>query len=272
MLGGVIGVVAPKRQCAEDIRRFLGPMATETYRTPDLLFLCTQRRASRYLFRARPLEDGPVPLEGVYLRRPGDGDWSPWTCADPPLPPLSIPPFSGRFVALHAACVCREDVGGVLLVGDRGAGKTTVALALAQRHGFEFLTDETAFLRVRSLVVEPFPRALGIFTRNGGVPRKRDIRADRAVSRIRMRPCVVARIVFLESRPGRQVRIRNLEKHRALTSLLSAARRSGVGIEETTISLFELVRAAARTLEISYSSYEQLTELPDALLEALVAK
>lgn len=270
MLGGLLGVIAPHRACAADIRRFLGPMSAETYRTPDLLILCTQRRASKFLFRARE-SDGTVPLDGVYFRRPGDKDWSPWLSADPPLPPLSLDPFAGRFLALHAACVWREDLGGVLFAGTRGAGKTTMALALARRHGFDLLTDETAFLRVRSVLVEPFPRALGVFKNTRGRSGKVSVRADRAVSRVRREACVVRHAVFLKPCPDGRLRIRHIDRETALAALLTAARRSGVEVQETVISLFELVRSVREPVEISHSGYDQLSRVPEMFLEFIAA-
>jgi len=187
------------------------------------------------------------------------------------LPPLSLAPFSGRFVALHAACVWREDFGGVLIAGTRGAGKTTVALALAQRHGFDLLTDETAFLRVRSLLVEPFPRALGVFKNARGRSAKFNVRADRAVPRVRREACVIRRAVFLQPCPDVGLRIRQIDRETALAALLSAARRSGVEVQETVISLFELVRSVREPVEISHSGYDQLSRVPQALLELISA-
>ena len=63
-------------------------------------------------------------------------------------------------VLLHAAALAREG-GGLILAGDSGCGKTTLALALAQR-GFRFLSDEMAALGRANRLLHPFPRALRV--------------------------------------------------------------------------------------------------------------
>jgi hypothetical protein len=65
-----------------------------------------------------------------------------------------------RHLFLHAASV---GVGpaGILLVGPKGAGKTTLSLALAAR-GQAFLGDEIAGVRLDSLEVVPLRRSLAV--------------------------------------------------------------------------------------------------------------
>jgi hypothetical protein len=67
---------------------------------------------------------------------------------------------SRRGLVLHAGAVGRRG-GAVLLPGDAGAGKTTLTAWLVGR-GFDYLTDELVFLRDRSLLCEPFRRALNV--------------------------------------------------------------------------------------------------------------
>jgi len=50
-------------------------------------------------------------------------------------------------VTVHAALVAGTDLGGLLLVGDAGVGKTTLALGLAQRRGYVVSTDQTVVVR-----------------------------------------------------------------------------------------------------------------------------
>ena len=67
---------------------------------------------------------------------------------------------SRRGLVLHAGAVARHGKA-ILLPGDAGAGKTTLTAWLMGR-GFDYLTDELVFLRDRSLLCEPFRRALNV--------------------------------------------------------------------------------------------------------------
>jgi len=70
-----------------------------------------------------------------------------------------------RGLVLHAGAVATKG-NAVLLPGATGAGKTTLTAWLIGR-GFEYLTDELVFLRDRSLLCEPFRRALNVKQRGG---------------------------------------------------------------------------------------------------------
>jgi serine kinase of HPr protein (carbohydrate metabolism regulator) len=50
---------------------------------------------------------------------------------------------------------------GLLLVGPKGSGKTTISLALAAR-GHDFLGDEMAGVRIGSLELVPVRRSLAV--------------------------------------------------------------------------------------------------------------
>lgn len=57
---------------------------------------------------------------------------------------------------LHAAALAGPH-GGVLIVGESGAGKTTLALALS-RQGYQWLSDEVAAIDRTTGLLESFPR------------------------------------------------------------------------------------------------------------------
>ncbi len=63
-----------------------------------------------------------------------------------------------EFLQLHAA-VLSHGGRAVLLVGDSGVGKSTLAAGLISR-GWEYLSDEFALIHPETLRVHPFPKAL----------------------------------------------------------------------------------------------------------------
>lgn len=86
----------------------------------------------------------------------------------------------GELVFLHAASVSVRGTG-MLLIGPKGAGKTTLALALGAR-GHDCLGDEIAAVRLathelvpvrRSLAVRDGPRAAAVAAALGAAPRER---------------------------------------------------------------------------------------------------
>jgi hypothetical protein len=61
---------------------------------------------------------------------------------------------------IHAAALARRG-RAVILAGDGGAGKTTIALALAAR-GLELLSDEMAILDPATSTIHPYPRRVHV--------------------------------------------------------------------------------------------------------------
>lgn len=59
---------------------------------------------------------------------------------------------------IHAAALRGPEGGGLLMVGEAAAGKTTLTLRLIER-GFRFASDDTSCIRRRDLACLPFPMA-----------------------------------------------------------------------------------------------------------------
>lgn len=69
-----------------------------------------------------------------------------------------VPKVYPEFLQLHAASLERDGLG-VILAGDSGHGKSTLATALVMR-GWGYLCDEFALVRASNLNLIPYPRAI----------------------------------------------------------------------------------------------------------------
>ncbi|WP_343177660.1 hypothetical protein [Pseudomonas sp. 4810-S13] len=81
-----------------------------------------------------------------------------WSSTAPPLIPFNTEAIDGKFFAYHAAAITAPTMGTVLLLGNKGAGKSTNALALCKERGWSLLSDETCVVRSRDLVVQALLR------------------------------------------------------------------------------------------------------------------
>ncbi|MEV2344428.1 hypothetical protein ABNE77_13685 [Paenibacillus larvae] len=159
ILGGLIEVRCKHKECLDGIMDFFSTSISYNFAVPDIIIYCDWEQSDRYLYRTSPLDyRGPI-LEGVFYQLPGDRQVEQWDSYDPPLPPFVKEPFANMFVGLHAAAVKDRQNNAILFIGPKGSGKTTSALQIVNNSdSYELLTDETVFLRRRSLLVEPFPR------------------------------------------------------------------------------------------------------------------
>jgi HprK-related kinase A len=66
----------------------------------------------------------------------------------------------GQFIQVHAASMAHEG-RGLILAGDSGVGKSTLAAALMAR-GWQYLSDEFALIDPKTHQMHPFPKALCI--------------------------------------------------------------------------------------------------------------
>jgi hypothetical protein len=63
-----------------------------------------------------------------------------------------------EIITLHAASLCSTDGGGMLLLGEAAAGKTTLTLRLLE-DGFRYCADDTTCIRCSDVTCLPFPMA-----------------------------------------------------------------------------------------------------------------
>lgn len=253
VLGAIVLVRCAHGACADAVAEHFGPMATEPWTTPDWIVECELKEAPRELFRSRP-GPSPEPLKGVRIRGRGMADATEWTAAEPPLLPLSAEPLRERLIGLHGALLAIGRDRALLLLGDRGVGKTTLAIALAT--GFDdcaLMGDEWTFVLRRTPVALSFPQAIGLRNPAGG---KIWRRADAVVERVELRPRAVTHVIVLD--PGAPRKPLGVPPHTAFHLLQQHHLAAGTNHDEATVTLARIAATIpfARMSPIAYDKRE----------------
>lgn len=268
LLGAILLIRCRHAACWNGIRRHFAPHCRESLRrTPDIVVECDMPEADRYLFRARPPEEYGQPLVGVRVRPFGAPESREWTSLYPPIPPFALPPIRNRFIGLHAAAVDLGANSTVLLVGDRGTGKTTLATRLVNDLGGSLLTDEVVCLHTRSLLVAPFAMAMGVVhtTAEGGRS-KIPTPANVVVCRVADRPAPATHCVFLTCRIGSAGRLTLLDRDQAFQRILPHHVDIGAEMDEALVTLADLT-SATTSAELVVETHADLERWADAVLE-----
>jgi hypothetical protein len=255
LLGVRVDVRCVHQACADGIAGYFSAVHEPApIASPEAIVWCSWPSAERYLFRAREDSTDGEPLDGVEVQTL-DRPRGPWTSSQQPLPPLVDLPFRDRFVALHAAVLRPSNGGGLLVAGERGAGKTTAALSMANEHGAQLLADETAFVHCRTRTVEPFPHAVGVW-REG---RKSQIPVTDVCRSVSREPVELSQLVFLTRRSG-PAAVEDLQPEETLRHLLPHHRHGGADAGSAMATLFRLA-ADVKASIVSYSDYRDLGAL-----------
>lgn len=136
------------------------------------------------------------------------------------------------FLPVHAGAVSTPDGDGVLVLGDSGAGKTTLVGALVQE-GYGFLSDEAGVIDPADGTLHPWPRPLGFMlgtqqlARFAGVVEQgfpgRDGSRIILAGQLRLDPigprCPVREIVDYRFRAGAETAIRTLSSGEAVVAM-----------------------------------------------------
>lgn len=177
-------------------------------RSPDLmvrLFEPLEEDRFRYLFRTQP--KGAVQDLGAWVLYENSDGWQHWTRTQPVLVPFALPVLKDRFMALHAAAVVAPGSRqATVLMGSKGAGKTTVSMRLAQDFGWPLLTDETTAIETFSHQCWPLVRPPHITISNptGGLAKAHMEIEEFSNVRVATGPTQVNRLVELTHAPGLQ--------------------------------------------------------------------
>ncbi|MDQ2873996.1 MAG: hypothetical protein M3Y33_03930 [Actinomycetota bacterium] len=267
LLGVRVDVRCTSQLCAEAIGSFYSAsLVSPQSSSPEVVVWCDLESPGRYLFRSRPDDMSGVPFAGVSVQTLRSRKEA-WAATLPPIPALASWPFKDRFAALHAAVVRTAGGEGVLIAGDRGSGKSTAALLLADRLEAEVLCDETAFIHCRTRLAEPFPHAVGVW-RDG---RKVRVPITEVCTRISQEPVLVSRLVFLDHRLKGSGQVCQLTRSDALRKLLTHHRDAGASIGDAMQTLLNLA-AGSEAWSVEYSRYEELADIVCEVVGGVVGR
>lgn len=259
ILGATILVRGVYKELIDGVREhFSAAVIEKPWIAPDVIVNCTWRSADKYLFRSRP-PGSPSRLDGVAVQEVGS-DARDWTSLNPPIPPLDCAVLRNRFFALHAAGVCWEGSACAILLGHRGAGKSTLSLRLVRETGAALLSDENAFIHRRSILVEPFARAIHEWKYDGAMHKV----ATPAISLIPGRisgPSLITHLIFLnKSEKVHEPIIRLLHPSEVFPELICHHLDSECNPDEAVISLLMLSKNIP-SIKVTYAGYEQMDEV-----------
>lgn len=268
VLGGLIEVKCKYKECLDGIIDFFSTSISLSFAVPDIIIFCDWEQSGRYLFRTSPSDYRGHILKGVYYQLPGNGQAEPWDSYDPPLPPFVKEPFANTFVGLHAAAVKDKQKNAILFIGPKGSGKTTSALQIVNNSdSYELLTDETVFLRRRSLLVEPFPRLVLPRTAINGEVTKFAMTAREAFRQVAQQSAIINHVFFLKRVSG-HIGISGISSDEAYRNIVEHYQYAGSSFKESMITLSVVAREVPFS-RISYSNYEQLLAILKSVPEYL---
>lgn len=142
-----------------------------------------------------------------------------------------------RCVLVHAGAVVSPAGGGMLILGESGAGKTTLVAALVQ-DGFGYLSDEAGVLDPDTCLLQPWPRPLGfkhperplarfacLFPPPGtaGAHETRHVRAELLRAGAIAAPSPVRHVIDYRYEPGAEPNVLPLSRATTLARIGSAA-------------------------------------------------
>ncbi|MBM7581136.1 phosphoenolpyruvate carboxykinase (ATP) [Jeotgalibacillus terrae] len=260
ILGGCIEVRCKYKNCLEGIKYFFSANFDDSLDfTPDIVIYISLKESDRYLYRTSPSENGYI--TGVSYQLKGSSEILEWDSYDPPLPPFVKPPFSNNFVALHAGAIRTTNNNAILFVGPKGSGKTTSTLELVNNSDeFELLTDETVFVRKRSLLVEPFPRLVLPREKIGEGIEKTSISSIEAYKKVAQKGALITHCFLLEKSDIEEPSISEISNFESYRNLIEYYQYAGTNFEESLITLKKIADEATFSI-IRYKEYDDLIQV-----------
>jgi len=182
-------------------------------------------------------------------------------------------------VAVHSACVAKKD-RGVLLVGDSGAGKSSLAYACA-RSGWTYISDDASCIlrrksgrrvlgnpqtfRFRPSIAALFPELMGPVKARNGKPTI-EIKTEKLPRIQTAYSCHADYIVFLNRHENAaDTALSPISREEALSKLLQTVWPAELPIHEERFEAVERL-IAAECYRLSYSEFGPAIELLERLV------
>ncbi|MDQ0740595.1 hypothetical protein [Pseudomonas sp. W4I3] len=193
-----------------------------------------------------------------------------WRSTAPPLIPFNIEAIDGRFSAYHAAAINAAEVGAVLLLGNKGAGKSTNALALCKQQEWSLLSDETCVVRSRDLVVHAIlrqPHGYAVDSQN--IARKMVLRfADNLWLKTKKEgdPVLAFELIFI---PGMVTpHAENVTDEKIAAQILTRHQLQFGGTPEGARECSRALAAKVKLIQIYHGGYENFPEVQKIIVGA----
>jgi hypothetical protein len=243
--GTLTHVVFKYPECAAGVARYYeSSVLKDAGRTADVLIEVDWAVADKYLFRARPEGDDGSILEGVRVQEFGDETIRPWTSRFQPLPLFNGRIMSNRLVGLHAGTALSPHGGAIVVVGERGAGKSTFITEFCRSGAMAFGGDESCVLVAGTQVVLPFPHAISLVDPANVTAPKAYHSAPTVFPSVARSAGVVKRLVFIHRTEDGPAGEHPIVKSRAFTQLVTAHRNFGTPAHIGLGTLYELLDSA----------------------------
>lgn len=269
--GTLTRVVFKYEACADGVARYYEScVANDVGRTVDVVIEVDWPAADKYLFRARPETADGTDLDGVRVREFGDRAMQSWTSRFQPLPPFNGRTMRNRFVGLHAGTAVLPDGQAILVVGERGAGKSTFIREVCRTGSVAFGGDESCVLVAGTAITLPFPHAISLVDPDDIAAPKQYHPAASTFGNIASSAAAVQSIIVVERDDHGDGRIRPMAKSRAFTHLVSAHRDFGVPAHVGLATLYDLLSS----VDVRWLRWRDVADLRDAagLLAKTVAE
>lgn len=266
--GTLTRVVFKHADCAMGVARYYeSSVLKEAGRTPDVLVEVDWPAADKYLFRARPVVDDGSILGGVRFREFGDDAMRPWISRFQPLPPFNGRIMSNRWVGLHAGTAFLPDGGAVLVVGERGAGKSTFVTEFCRSGTVAFGGDESCVLVAGTRIAVPFPHAISLVDPNNVTGQKSYHSARTVFPAIAQSAATVKKIIFMHRANEGPASETAMAKSRAFTQLVAAHRDIGTPAHVGLGTLYDLL-GSTDVRQVRWHDVGELQELAAGLARA----